>query len=104
MRRMPSPEPDNAASALLLAAAEVGDMEIVRGALEAGADVNACGLHGITNGVNALMLAARGGHGEVVEFLAAAGADIHAADSAGETALLRAGKAVCRSSPSTPAS
>ena len=93
-----------AADALLLAAAEVGDMDIVHGALDAGADANACGLHGITDGVSALMLAARGGHFPVVQFLAAAGADIHAADSAGETALLRAGKAVCRSSPSTPAS
>ncbi|MBO7411409.1 MAG: ankyrin repeat domain-containing protein, partial [Ottowia sp.] len=83
-------EHDNAASALLLAVAEVGDMDIVRGALEAGADANACGLHGITDGVSALMLASRGGHFPVVQFLAAAGADIHAADGAGETALLRA--------------
>jgi ankyrin repeat protein len=59
----------------LMLAAESGDLEGVRAALRAGAEVDARDDREKSRGRTALMLAASGGHAEVVEALLSAGAD-----------------------------
>jgi len=69
-------------------AAKSGDLEGVKRALEAGADVKAKN----TMGDTALMLASKNGNTEIVKLLIEKGADVNAKDSKGNTALMLASK------------
>jgi len=73
-------------------AAEVGDPEIVRLLLDAGADVNEAGADGVTP----LMTAASFGGHESVEQLVLAGADVEAVAEDGASAILIAAEAGLR--------
>lgn len=77
-RRTPPP--------LILRAAKKNDIDAVRALIEAGADVNESGLHGIT----ALMYAAEKNHAELAALLIAHGADVNAKNIMGWTALMKA--------------
>lgn len=73
------------ANEALLSAAEEGDVEALKAALAAGADVNATADNfGCTT---ALMLAAENGYAECVKILIDAGADVNAECEFGDTAL-----------------
>ncbi|MFA5106684.1 MAG: ankyrin repeat domain-containing protein [Candidatus Micrarchaeia archaeon] len=104
----------------LIDAARAGDLEGVKAALKAGADVNAKNKTGYTaliwasscwghtaivealivagadvnakneNGYTALILAAYWGHTATVKLLIKAGADVNAKNECGETALMKA--------------
>lgn len=65
-----------------------GEVDTLKRLIEAGADVDARDLGGLT----ALMLTVRNGHTEIVKVLLEAGADINAQDDSGETALLKAAR------------
>lgn len=71
----------------LLEAAQRGDVDGVRAALEAGAAVNARG----ADGGSAVLLATRGHHSEVVRVLIEAGADVNQQDARFDSAFLLAG-------------
>ena len=70
----------------LLNAAEAGDLEEIQILLEAGANIDAVNLCGLT----ALIWAAENGHTDVVVQLIAAGANLESADEFGYTALIAA--------------
>lgn len=71
-----TPRPRDA-RAQLFAAAESGDIDALRDALDTGVDRSAVVTDGSLNGCSALMLAARSGSLECVELLLATGADPH---------------------------
>ncbi|MBR3927115.1 MAG: ankyrin repeat domain-containing protein [Akkermansia sp.] len=68
----------------LLSAVEEGDVEALKSALAAGADVNAADSEGITS----LMRAAESGNEEILKLLIEAGADVNAADCDDITPLI----------------
>ena len=68
----------------LLSAVEEGDVEALKSALAAGADVNAADSEGITS----LMRAAETGNEEILKLLIEAGADVNAADCDDITSLI----------------
>ncbi len=70
----------------LLNAAEAGDVEEIQILLEAGANIDAVNICGLT----ALIWAAENGHTDVVVQLIAAGANLESADEFGYTALIAA--------------
>ena len=70
----------------LLSAAEEGDVEALKSALAAGADVNAADCDGITS----LICAALNGNKEGLKLLIEAGADVNAVDGNGTTSLMYA--------------
>jgi len=72
-------------STLVMAAVRAGDVELVRWALDHGADVNAA--RPTKNHATALMMAAGYGNLEIVNLLLARGADPDAANHKGKTAL-----------------
>ena len=67
----------------LLSAVEEGDVEALKSALAAGADVNAADSEGITS----LMRAAETGNEEILKLLIEAGADVNVENVYGDTAL-----------------
>ena len=70
----------------LIKAAENGDLEGIKRALEGGEDVNVRGIHGWT----ALIWASWLGHMEIVRLLLGKGADVDArGDKSGKTMILR---------------
>jgi hypothetical protein len=96
---------------LLMAAARAEELELVRWAIEHGAEINA--LRPEKRHATALMIASRLGNAEIVELLLANGADTAAANRDGETALnlargtsvktlLAAAASVRPTPPSTP--
>ena len=70
----------------LLSAVEEGDVEALKSALAAGADVNAADCDDITS----LIHAAKTGNEEILKLLIEAGADVNAADCDDITSLMRA--------------
>ena len=68
----------------LLSAVEEGDVEALKSALAAGADVNAADSEGVTS----LMRAAETGNEEILKLLIEAGADVNAADCDDITSLI----------------
>ncbi|WP_333023210.1 ankyrin repeat domain-containing protein [Wolbachia endosymbiont of Pentidionis agamae] len=73
----------------LIAAARKGDLEGIKTALAAGADIN---FHDDLYSCTALMHAAQLGNVNVIEFLIEEGSDIYARDNDGKTALMIAAK------------
>ena len=73
---------------VLLEAVKSGNVQCVRLALDAGADVNACDGSTFAMRDTALIMAVRGGYDTCMETLVRAGADVNKHDALGYTALM----------------